>query len=102
MTDRNRGYNYVLRILNPELDINAVHKTTAFSFENLMPFAYMKLRSYLVLANSKLPRKKSYDIARCRGVFLSQIPLCFNCRFLLKFIYFFVAREIICLYSIRL
>ena len=47
MTDRDRGYNRFLRILNPELDINAVHKTTALSSENLMGFAYyMKLRSF--------------------------------------------------------
>ena len=42
---RDRGYNRFLRILNPELDINAVHKTIALSSENLMVFAYyMKIR----------------------------------------------------------
>ena len=47
MTDRDRGYNPFLRILKPELDINAVHKTRAFSSENLMVFAYyMKIRSF--------------------------------------------------------
>ena len=47
MTDRDRGYNRFLRILKPELDINAVHKTRAFSSENLMVFAYyMKIRSF--------------------------------------------------------
>ena len=40
MTDRHKGYNCVLRILKPELDINAVHKTTAFSFENRIVFTY--------------------------------------------------------------
>ena len=43
-------------------------------------------------------KKKSYDIARCREVFFSQTPQCFNCSFLSKFVYFFVACEIICLY----
>ena len=47
MTDRDRGYNRFLRILKPELDINAVHKTTALSSENLMVFAYyVKIRSF--------------------------------------------------------
>ena len=47
MTDRDRGYNRFLRILKPEPDINAVHKTRALSSENLMVFAYyMKIRSF--------------------------------------------------------
>ena len=33
---------------------------------------------------------------------MSQTPLCFNCSFLLKFMYFFVACKKICLYAIRL
>ena len=100
MTDRDRGYNSVLQIFKPELDIKAVHKTTVFSFENLMVFSVLYETSFVPCVNKFITpnKKKSYDIARRRDVFFYQTPQCFNCTFLSKFLYFFVACEIICLY----
>ena len=66
MTDCDRGYNCVLRIFKPELDVNAVHKTTAFSFEKCNGFPVLFETSFVPCVNKFITpkKKKSYDIAR--------------------------------------
>ena len=78
-------------------------KNNSILFWECNGFPVLYETSFVPFVNKFItPRKKSYDIARHREAFLSQTAQCFNCSFRSKFIYFFVACEIICLYSIWL